>query len=101
MRRPIFGGSVDDGIFQQRLGNISSCVSVHQLTLNALNIRTGAPSFAVRRNINPLLEQSPISVEEELSLDTLDALQECDSVTQFVQEVSNPVSDASIEFGRS
>ena len=94
--RPIFGGSEDDGPFQQGLGDISNGVSVHQLTLNALNIRTAAPSFAVRRNINPLLEQSSFSVEEELALDTLDALQECDSLTQFVQEVSNPVSDASI-----
>lgn len=94
--RPIFGGSEDDGPFQQGLGDLSSGGSVHQLTLNALNIRTAVPPFAVRRNINPLLEQSSFSVEEELALETLDALQECDSLTQFVQEVSNPVSDASI-----
>ena len=94
--RPIFGGSEDNGPFQQGLGDISNSGSVHQLTLNALNIRTAAPPFAARRNINPLLEQSSFLVEEELALDTLDALQECDSLTQFVQEVSNPVSDASI-----
>ena len=71
-------------------------MSVHQLTLNALKIRTAAPSFEVRPNINPLLEHSSFSVEEELALDTRDALQECDSLTEFVQEVSKPVSDASI-----
>ena len=54
--RPIYGGSEDDGPFQQGLGDISSGVSVHQLTLNALNIRTAALSFAVKPNINPLME---------------------------------------------
>jgi hypothetical protein len=68
---------------------------VSQLTLNALNIRTAVPTFAARRNINPLLEQPSFSVEDELALDTLDALQECDTLTQFVQEVSNPEPDAS------
>ena len=58
--RPIFGGSEDDGPFQQGLGDISCGVSVHQLTLNASKIRKATPSFAVRRNINLLLEQSPL-----------------------------------------
>lgn len=91
---PMFGGCEDDGPFQQELGNASSVKSVSQLTLNALNIRTTGPSFAARRNINPLLEQPSFSVDDELALDTLDALHECDTLTQFVQEVSNPASDA-------
>jgi hypothetical protein len=90
----MFGGCEDDGPFQQELGNASSVKSVSQLTLNALNIRTTGPSFAARRNINPLLEQPSFSVDDELALDTLDALHECDTLTQFVQEVSNPASDA-------
>ncbi|XP_021941106.1 uncharacterized protein LOC110840398 isoform X2 [Zootermopsis nevadensis] len=91
---PMFGGCEDDGPFQQELGNVSSVKSVSQLTLNALNIRTMGPSFAARRNINPLLEQLSFSVDDELALDTLDSLHECDTLTQLVQEVSNPASDA-------
>lgn len=93
--RPMFGVSEDDGPFQQGLGDLSSGESVSQLTLNALNIRNAVPTFAARRNINLLLEQPSFSVEDELPLDTLDALQECDTLTQFVQEVSNPAPDAS------
>lgn len=91
---PMFGGSEDDGPFQQELENVSSVKSVSQLTLNALNIRTTGPSFAARRNINSLLEQPSFSVDDELALDTLDALHECDTLSQFVQEVSSPASDA-------
>ena len=57
--RPIISGSEDDGKFPAGFGDISSGVSVHQLTLNALNIRTATRSLAVRRDVNPLLEQSP------------------------------------------
>jgi hypothetical protein len=92
---PMFVGSGDDGPFQQELGNVSSVKTVSQLTLNALNIRAAGPSFAARRNINPLLEQPSFSVDDELALDTLDDLHECDTLTQFVQEVNNPAPDAS------
>jgi hypothetical protein len=92
---PMFVGSENDGPFQQELGNVSSVKTVSQLTLNALNIRAAGPSFAARRNINPLLEQPSFSVDDELALDTLDELHECDTLTQFVQEVNNPAPDAS------
>jgi len=95
MGLPMFGGSEDDGPFQQGLGDVSSGGLVSQLTLNALNIHTAAPSFAARRNINPLLEQTSFSVDDELALDTLNALEECDTLTEFVQEVTNPAPDAS------
>jgi hypothetical protein len=93
--RPMFGASEDDGPFEQGLADLSNGGSVSQLTLNALNIHSTVPTFAARRNINHLLEQPSFSVEDELALDTLDALQECDTLTQFVQEVSNPAPDAS------
>jgi hypothetical protein len=92
---PMFGASEDDAPFHQGLGGLSSGGSVSQLTRNALNIHSAMPTFAARRNINTLLEQPSFSVDDELALDTLDALQECDTLTQFVQEVSNPAPDGS------
>ena len=40
-----------------------------------------------RRNVSTLLDPTPFS---ELALDTLEALEGCDTLTQFVQEVSGP-----------
>ena len=78
MGLPGFGGSEDDGPFQQDLGE-------GQITLNALNVRTTA-----RRNINSLLDQTPFAVDDEIALDALEVLENCDSLTQFVQEVNGP-----------
>ncbi|KAJ9584251.1 hypothetical protein L9F63_021413, partial [Diploptera punctata] len=74
--RVVFGSS-ENGSFQQELSD------GQQITLNSLNIRTTA-----RRNINSLLEQTPFSVDDQLTLDTLEALEGCDTLTQFVQEVN-------------
>ncbi|XP_049847509.1 probable serine/threonine-protein kinase DDB_G0282963 isoform X1 [Schistocerca gregaria] len=82
---PVFGTSDD-----ARLQNVNSGEdSVNQFTLSLCQEQSTATCFAERRNMSPLLDQSTFTVGNDLELDTLEVLADCDSITQLVQDVSN------------